>query len=127
MPEYPDITVYLEALQRRVSGGTLQRVALNSPFLLRTAVPPIDDFIQCRVESLQRIGKRIAIGFEAERWMVFHLMVAGRLHWKAAAAKAPGKSALICLTFAMPAMKPTTARHARLAVRCWPTARCRGC
>ena len=99
MPEYPDITVYLEALQRRVSGGTLQRVALNSPFLLRTAVPPIDDFIQCRVESLQRIGKRIAIGFEAERWMVFHLMVAGRLHWKAAAAKAPGKSALICLTF----------------------------
>ena len=99
MPEYPDITVYLEALQRRVSGGTLQRVALNSPFLLRTAVPPIDDFIQCRVESLQHIGKRIAIGFEAERWMVFHLMVAGRLHWKAAAAKAPGKSALICLTF----------------------------
>ncbi len=99
MPEYPDITVYLEALQRRVSGGTLQRVALNSPFLLRTAVPLIGDFIQCRVESLQRIGKRIAIGFEAERWMVFHLMVAGRLHWKAAAAKAPGKSALICLTF----------------------------
>lgn len=99
MPEYPDIIVYLEALERRLPGQSLTRVVLNSPFLLRTVRPPKEDFINREVQSLRRIGKRIVIGFEDELWMVFHLMVAGRLHWKEAGAKPPGRSALICLHF----------------------------
>ena len=99
MPEYPDITIYLEALERRLPGQSLTQMTLNSPFLLRTVQPPKEDFIGRKVQSLRRIGKRIVIGFEDDLWMVFHLMVAGRLHWKAATAKPPGKSALICLHF----------------------------
>ena len=99
MPEYPDITVYLEALERRILGQSLRGATLNSPFLLRTAVPPMTEFFDKEVISLQAIGKRIVIGFADELWMVLHLMVAGRLHWKTAGAKAPGKSALICLRF----------------------------
>ncbi|MGI9293106.1 MAG: Fpg/Nei family DNA glycosylase, partial [Pseudomonadales bacterium] len=99
MPEYPDITVYIEALEQRVSQQPLTNVRLNSHFLLRTAEPPLSAVEGKRVESLRRIGKRIAIGFEDELWLVFHLMIAGRLHWKNAGAKPPGKSALISLEF----------------------------
>ena len=99
MPEYPDITVYLEALEQRIQGQELTSVTINSPFLLRTVIPTADAFVGRRVISLGRIGKRIVVGFESELWMVIHLMVAGRLHWKDAGAKAPGKSALLVLCF----------------------------
>ena len=82
MPELPDITVYLEALEPRVIGHTLERIQLNSPFLLRTAVPPINSIEGHDVRELRRLGKRICFGFEDELWLVLHLMIAGRLHWK---------------------------------------------
>ncbi|HVU23756.1 MAG TPA: DNA-formamidopyrimidine glycosylase family protein [Opitutus sp.] len=87
MPELPDITVYLEALERRILGRTLQKIRLASPFLLRTAVPPIDSLENRRVTALRRLGKRIVFGFDGDRWLVLHLMIAGRLHWFDPAAK----------------------------------------
>jgi formamidopyrimidine-DNA glycosylase len=81
MPELPDLTVYLEALERRIVGQRLERVLIPSPFLLRTAVPPIQSAQGRRVTEVRRIGKRIAIGLEEDLWLVFHLMIAGRLHW----------------------------------------------
>lgn len=84
MPELPDITVYLEALERRVLGQTLERATVLSPFLMRTAIPPLQAVCGRRVVALRRLGKRIALGFEDELWVVIHLMIAGRLHWLAA-------------------------------------------
>src|SRR5512135_761153 len=81
MPELPDLTVYLEALERRIVGQALERVLIPSPFLLRTAVPAIEDASGRRVTEVRRLGKRIAIGLEGDYWLVFHLMIAGRLHW----------------------------------------------
>ena len=83
MPELPDITVYLEAIERRVAGRLLERVRITDAFVLRTAIPPIDFLEGRRVVALRRIGKRIAMGFEGDRWLVVHLMVAGRLQWAA--------------------------------------------
>jgi len=83
MPELPDITVYLEALERRIRGHQLESVQIISPFLLRTATPPISSVEGRKVSNLRRLGKRICIGFEDELWLVIHLMIAGRLHWKA--------------------------------------------
>jgi len=94
MPELPDIVVYIEALNKRITGRKLERVRLESPFLLRTAVPPISSVQGKTVSELRRLGKRICIGLEGDLWLVFHLMIAGRLHWKAAsdgAARAPQK------------------------------------
>ncbi len=82
MPEYPDIVVYIEALEKRILGQTLQHVQLNSPFLLRTAVPPIANTEGKTVVELRRLGKRICIGLEDKLWLVLHLMIAGRLHWR---------------------------------------------
>ena len=82
MPEYPDIVVYIEALERRIKGRTLERVHLASPFLLRTAVPSISNVEGKTVIDLRRLGKRICIGLEDDLWLVLHLMIAGRLHWK---------------------------------------------
>ncbi len=82
MPEFPDITVYLEALGPRVIGHTLQRTQLNSPFLLRTATPSIHSIDGQEVLGLRRLGKRICFSFKNELWLVLHLMIAGRLHWK---------------------------------------------
>ena len=82
MPEYPDIVVYIEALERLIQGRTLERVRLGSPFLLRTAVPPLSDVEGRKVVQLRRLGKRICIGLEENLWLVLHLMIAGRLHWK---------------------------------------------
>jgi formamidopyrimidine-DNA glycosylase len=90
MPELPDITVYIEALERRIAGAPLTGVRLASPFLLRTVEPPLSALTGKRVEGLRRIGKRIAFGFEGDLWLVLHLMIAGRLHWKAAGAAIPG-------------------------------------
>ena len=87
MPEYPDIVVYIEALEKRISGHTLERVQIASPFLLRTAEPPISTVTGKKVLELRRLGKRICIGFEADLWLVLHLMIAGRLHWKEGSAK----------------------------------------
>jgi len=91
MPELPDITVYLEALESRVIGHTLARIQLNSPFLLRTATPPINSIEGKEVVELRRLGKRICFGFADELWLVLHLMIAGRLHWKDSVARAPTK------------------------------------
>jgi formamidopyrimidine-DNA glycosylase len=82
MPELPDIVVYLEALGPRILGQRLERVRLASPFLLRTVTPPIHDLEGEIVRSLRRLGKRIAIGLENHHWLVLHLMIAGRLHWR---------------------------------------------
>ncbi|HZI88062.1 MAG TPA: DNA-formamidopyrimidine glycosylase family protein [Pyrinomonadaceae bacterium] len=81
MPEFPDIIVYIEALEQRILGQTLKRVQLGSPFLLRTVQPPITNAAGRKVVALQRLGKRICIGLEDELWLVLHLMIAGRLHW----------------------------------------------
>ena len=81
MPELPDVTVYLEALEARIVGQRLERVLIRSPFLLRTAEPPIQSVQGRRVNEVRRIGKRLAIGLEGDLWLVFHLMIAGRLHW----------------------------------------------
>ena len=82
MPELPDITVYIEALERRILGRVMERGLVAGPLLLRTAKPPLDEVHGRRVKALRRIGKRIAIGFENDIWLVLHLMIAGRLHWK---------------------------------------------
>ena len=87
MPELPDITVYLEALAKRVLGQRLERVRNVSPFLLRTARPPVEMAFGRRVKELRRMGKRICMGLEGEIWLVLHLMIAGRLHWLEAASK----------------------------------------
>ena len=81
MPEYPDIVVYLEALEPRIVGHTLKRVSIASPFLLRTAEPPLASVHGLKVIELRRLGKRICIGLENDLWLVLHLMIAGRLHW----------------------------------------------
>lgn len=82
MPELPDIVIYIEALEKRILGHTLQRIDFASPFLLRTAAPPVSDAEAKQVVELRRLGKRICIGLENELWLVLHLMIAGRLHWK---------------------------------------------
>ena len=81
MPELPDVTVYIEALEARILGETLERVRLASPFLLRTVEPPLASVHGKKVHALRRVGKRIAIGLDDDLWLVLHLMIAGRLHW----------------------------------------------
>ena len=88
MPELPDITLYLEALEQRIQGTTLQRVQVASPFLLRTAAPPLSSVEGKKVVELRRLGKRICFGLEGDLWLVLHLMIAGRLHWYEDRAKA---------------------------------------
>ena len=94
MPELPDIVVYIEALEQRILDQTLERVTVTSPFLLRTAVPPINSIERRKVVRLRRLGKRICIGLEGDLWLVMHLMIAGRLHWRESqahpSAKVPG-------------------------------------
>jgi len=99
VPELPDITIYLDALNARVVGHTLTRIRITSPFLLRTAVPPISECEGRKVIELRRIGKRIAFGFENELWLVLHLMIAGRLHWHDLPAKLAGKQNLAAFDF----------------------------
>ena len=85
MPELPDIVVYLEALETRILGQTLEAVRIVSPFLLRTANPPLASACGKKVIQLRRLGKRICVGLEDELWLVLHLMIAGRLHWRSVA------------------------------------------
>jgi formamidopyrimidine-DNA glycosylase len=99
MPELPDVTVYIEALDQRISGHVLERVLIAGPFLLRTASPPIDAVQGHHVTELRRIGKRIAIGFDNDIWLVFHLMIAGRLHWSEKRKVPDGRRTLAALDF----------------------------
>ena len=99
MPELPDITVYIEALEARVLGRVLERVRLDDIFVLRTALPPIDSLAGRRVERLRRLGKRIAFGFTGDRWLVVHLMIAGRLQWADAGAKLGARNILATFLF----------------------------
>ncbi|HKH44087.1 MAG TPA: DNA-formamidopyrimidine glycosylase family protein [Thermoanaerobaculia bacterium] len=92
MPELPDVEVYLAALAPRVLGQPLEAVRLASPFLLRTVEPPLASLEGRRVEGLRRLGKRIVFGFEGDLFLVLHLMIGGRLHWKPRGAKVPGKN-----------------------------------
>jgi formamidopyrimidine-DNA glycosylase len=100
MPELPDIAAYLSALQPRIVGRAITRVRLASPFLLRTAYPPVGDIEGRTVRELRRIGKRIAIGVDGDLWLVLHLMIAGRLHWRPAGAKLSGRQSLAAFDFA---------------------------
>jgi len=99
MPELPDINAYLAALESRIVGRTLVGVRLASPFLLRTAQPPLSQVGGRRVRELERLGKRIAIGLEGELWLVLHLMIAGRLHWRPPGAKLGGRNTLAAFDF----------------------------
>src|SRR5580658_2447079 len=94
MPELPDVTVYVEALRERLMGHTLSRALIRGPFLLRSTHPPVEAAYGKKVREVQRLGKQIAIGFEGGIWLVLHLKIAGRLHWKAAGARPGGKNSL---------------------------------
>jgi formamidopyrimidine-DNA glycosylase len=115
MPELPDITVYAESLQAKVQQDTLQRVRIASPFLLRTAVPPLDSVQGRKVVGIEKLGKRIVIGLEGGLFLVIHLMVAGRLHWHAAGGKPPAKTALAYFEFQSGTLAFTEAGTRRLA------------
>jgi formamidopyrimidine-DNA glycosylase len=99
MPELPDIQAYLTGLTPRILNQPLQRIRLASPFLLRTAQPPLTDAEGHEVRELRRIGKRIALGMDNGLWLVLHLMIAGRLHWRPPQAKLVGRNALAAFDF----------------------------
>jgi formamidopyrimidine-DNA glycosylase len=99
MPELPDITAYIVALEPRIVGKRLEHIRLGTPFLLRTAIPPLSDAEGRAVRELRRIGKRIAIGLDGDLWLVLHLMIAGRLHWRAVEAKLAGRNMLAAFDF----------------------------
>jgi formamidopyrimidine-DNA glycosylase len=99
MPELPDITAYIRALEKRIVGQPLERVRLGSPFLLRTVEPPLTSVDGRVVRKLRRVGKRIAIGLDGDLWAVLHLMIAGRLHWKKRDAKLGGRQNLAAFDF----------------------------
>jgi formamidopyrimidine-DNA glycosylase len=99
MPELPDVMVYLECLQRRVAGRTLHKVRLTSPFLLRSVQPPLAEAEGKTVRGLRRLGKRIVFELSGELFLVLHLMIAGRLHWKPPGAKPPGRVGLAAFDF----------------------------
>jgi formamidopyrimidine-DNA glycosylase len=99
MPELPDIVVYIEALERRILGHVLERVQVAGPFLLRTATPPMDAIHGHTVKALRHVGKRIAIAFDNDIWLVLHLMIAGRLHWKEHRVTPDGRRVLAAFHF----------------------------
>ena len=99
MPELPDITVYLERLEALVVGEPIERVTVHHPFVVRTVEPAIGEIVGARVTGVRRIGKRIVLELEGERFLVIHLMIAGRLRWRPPGKKLPGKLALLALEF----------------------------
>jgi formamidopyrimidine-DNA glycosylase len=115
MPELPDVTVYIEALERRIVGDTLLGIRLASPFVLRTVEPRPAEMAGRRVVALRRVGKRIAIELEEGRFVVVHLMVAGRFRWLAAGAKVPGKIGLAAFDFTRGTLALTEAGTKRRA------------
>ena len=94
MPELPDIVTYVEALEARLVGQPITEIRLKTPFLLRTVDPPLDELVGKTVRTVQRFGKRIVIGLDDDLFIVLHLMIAGRLHWKPRGAKAGGRADL---------------------------------
>jgi len=115
MPELPDIAAYISALEPRIVGQRLERVRLASAFLLRTAHPPIANVEGHTVRELRRIGKRIAIGVDNDLWLVLHLMIAGRLHWKPPGAKLAGRNNLAAFDFPNGSLTLTEAGSKRRA------------
>ncbi|HEY6216567.1 MAG TPA: DNA-formamidopyrimidine glycosylase family protein [Pyrinomonadaceae bacterium] len=109
MPELPDIVVYIEALEKRIQGSVLERVRVASPFLLRTAVPPLSKVEGKKVVELRRLGKRICFGLEGDLWLVLHLMIAGRLHWYDERAKAAKGRSLAVFQFSTGSLTLTEA------------------
>ena len=99
MPELPDISAYLSALEERIVGQPLEHVRIASAFLLRTAQPPVTNAVGHHVSELRRIGKRIAVGLDNHVWLVLHLMIAGRLHWRTRGAKLAGRNSLAAFDF----------------------------
>jgi formamidopyrimidine-DNA glycosylase len=99
MPELPDVVVYISALEQRIRGRVLKSAEIRGPFLLRTAQPPIEALHGRTVTGLRRVGKRIAIGFDNDLWLVFHLMIAGRLHWKQRHVTPDGRRTLATFEF----------------------------
>ncbi len=99
MPELPDIEAYISALEPRIKGQRLHRIRLASPFLLRTTEPPLGNLEGRIVRELRRLGKRIAIGVEGDLWLVLHLMIAGRLHWRPPLAALSGRQNLAAFDF----------------------------
>jgi formamidopyrimidine-DNA glycosylase len=115
MPELPDISAYITALERRILNQNLEHVRLASAFLLRTVDPPVSSAEGCAVRELRRIGKRIAIGVEGDLWLVLHLMIAGRLHWKAPGTKLAGRNTLASFDFSSGSLLLTEAGSKRRA------------
>jgi formamidopyrimidine-DNA glycosylase len=115
MPELPDITVYIEALERRILSQRLEHVRVNSPFLVRTFDPPLHMLEGETVREIRRIGKRIVLGFDDDLWLVLHLMIAGRLHWKAQPDRLSGKYKLAAFDFASGTLLLTEAGPKRRA------------
>jgi formamidopyrimidine-DNA glycosylase len=99
VPELPDVTVYVEALRERLAGARLERLRLATPFVLRSVDPPPGEVAGRAVLGVRRLGKRVVVGLEGERFVVIHLMIAGRLHWKPAGARIPGKIGVAALDF----------------------------
>jgi formamidopyrimidine-DNA glycosylase len=99
VPELPDVTVYLEALERRILSARLERVRLLTPFLLRSVDPPLSAVAGTTVTGLRRLGKRLVIALDPDLFLVIHLMIAGRLHWKPAGARPPGRIGLAAFDF----------------------------
>jgi formamidopyrimidine-DNA glycosylase len=99
MPELPDIAAYISALEPRIVNQPIQGIRLSSPFLLRSVQPPLRDVEGRTVRELRRIGKRIAISVEGDLWLVLHLMIAGRLHWRPRGAKLAGRNSLAAFDF----------------------------
>jgi formamidopyrimidine-DNA glycosylase len=115
MPELPDIAAYISALEARILGRPLERVRLASAFLLRTAQPPLSEIEGRTVRELRRIGKRIVFGLDDDLWIVLHLMIAGRLHWKPPQAKLAGRNSLAAFDFPNGALVLTEAGSKRRA------------
>jgi formamidopyrimidine-DNA glycosylase len=109
VPELPDIVVYIEALEKRIQGSILERVRIASPFLLRTAVPPLSSVEGKKIVELRRLGKRICFGLEGDLWLVLHLMIAGRLHWYDDRAKAAKGRSLAVFQFSTGSLTLTEA------------------
>jgi formamidopyrimidine-DNA glycosylase len=115
MPELPDVEVYLEALARRVRGAKLEALRIAQPFILRTVDPKPAELEQRKVVELRRVGKRVALGFEGDVWLVIHLMIAGRLHWAELGKKPPGRKPLVELRFSTGVLTLTEAGSKRRA------------
>jgi formamidopyrimidine-DNA glycosylase len=115
MPELPDVTIYVEALQQRTLGAQLEAVRVHSPFLLRTVDPPLESVHGKVVREVRRLGKRIALGLDGEYWLVLHLMIAGRLHWKPRGVKLAGKFNLAAFDFSTGSLLLTEAGAKRRA------------